>query len=158
MKRTKTQKGITLVALIITIIVLLILAVVTINAVKGDGIIQKAESATQKYNDAAVKEQAKIDSYIGTIKEFEDKAGGEELEFVWEGKTYTYEKGMTWGDWVENQKYDSEPFYFVGDTLMFLHDGAGELYMEWRDDENEFVKFFEKTDEIDPNLNWSMSA
>ena len=43
MRRTKAQKGITLVALIITIIVLLILAVVTINAVVDDGIIKHAK-------------------------------------------------------------------------------------------------------------------
>ena len=44
MKRTKTQKGITLVALIITIIVLLILAVVAIGAVQNDGIIEYAKN------------------------------------------------------------------------------------------------------------------
>ena len=44
-KKLTTQKGITLVALIITIIVLLILAIVTIRAVQGDGIIKHAKNA-----------------------------------------------------------------------------------------------------------------
>ena len=46
MRRVKNKKGITLIALIITIIVLLILAGVTISAVIGDdGIIKKAAEA-----------------------------------------------------------------------------------------------------------------
>jgi len=50
------QKGITLVALIITIVVLLILAVVTITTVTQFGILDKAETAGNTYNDAVDKE------------------------------------------------------------------------------------------------------
>ena len=57
MKKTKTQKGITLIALIITIIVLLILAVVAISAVQDSGIIVKAKDATKQYAIAKEKEQ-----------------------------------------------------------------------------------------------------
>ena len=60
MKGTKTQKGITLVALIITIIVLLILAVVAISAVSGDGILQHAKDATAKTKLAQAEEQAQL--------------------------------------------------------------------------------------------------
>ncbi len=50
----KQQKGITLVALIITIIVLLILAGVTISLVLGDnGILNHAEDAGDRYQNAA---------------------------------------------------------------------------------------------------------
>ena len=38
MKKTKQQKGITLVALVITIIILLILAAVSIQALTGSGL------------------------------------------------------------------------------------------------------------------------
>ena len=55
-----TQKGITLIALIITIIVLLILAVVSIRLVMNDGILGKAESATTQYGTAEEQEQIKI--------------------------------------------------------------------------------------------------
>ena len=49
LKQTKKQKGITLIALVITIIVLLILAAVTINALSGDnGILKRATEAKQK--------------------------------------------------------------------------------------------------------------
>lgn len=54
------QKGITLVALIITIIVLLILAVVTIGAVKDSSIVNHAENAADKYNSAKVTENSSI--------------------------------------------------------------------------------------------------
>ena len=56
MRKTKTQKGITLVALIITIIVLLILAVVTISAVRDSGIIKYAEDAVKQNEEAQEKE------------------------------------------------------------------------------------------------------
>ena len=45
MEKQKMNKGITLVALIITIIILLILAVVTISSVNGNGIIAHAKNA-----------------------------------------------------------------------------------------------------------------
>ena len=44
----KTQKGITLVALIITIIVLLILAVVAIRAITDNGIIDYSKQASDE--------------------------------------------------------------------------------------------------------------
>lgn len=53
----KGQKGITLVALVITIIVLLILAGVTISLVIGEnGIINHAKNAGNEYQKAADKE------------------------------------------------------------------------------------------------------
>ena len=49
MRKFKNAKGITLIALVVTIVVLLILAGVSINAVFGqDGIIQKAKDAQHK--------------------------------------------------------------------------------------------------------------
>ena len=53
----KTEKGITLVALVVTIVVLLILAGVSINTVLGDdGIIKKAKEAAEKTAAAQEKE------------------------------------------------------------------------------------------------------
>jgi len=57
----KNQRGITLIALVITIIVLLILAGVTINMVLGDdGIIGQAQAARQAQEGAAEEENTKI--------------------------------------------------------------------------------------------------
>ena len=51
--KKRTQKGITLIALVVTIVVLLILAGVSINAIFGqDGIIQKAKEAQNKMDQA----------------------------------------------------------------------------------------------------------
>ena len=56
----RNQKGITLVALIITIIILLILAIVSINLVMNGGIIGKAEKGTDAYLEAEIKEKVNL--------------------------------------------------------------------------------------------------
>ena len=54
----KGQKGITLVALIITIIVMLILVAVSITVAINGGLFDKAKDAGNQYKDAAAKENA----------------------------------------------------------------------------------------------------
>ena len=57
----KNQKGITLVALVITIIVLLILAGVSISLVLGqNGVLTQASNAVVKNNDAAAKQEIEM--------------------------------------------------------------------------------------------------
>ena len=57
MNKLKSKKGITLVALVVTVVVLIILAGVSINAVLGDnGIIKKANQAASVTKEAEVKE------------------------------------------------------------------------------------------------------
>ena len=70
MKKTKTQKGITLVALIITIVVLLILAVVAIGAVQESNIIGHAQNAAGKFNQSKANEIADINNYEDLIEEY----------------------------------------------------------------------------------------
>ena len=61
LKQTKKQKGITLIALVITVIVLLILAAVTINALSGDnGILKRATEAKQKTGRADALEKIQL--------------------------------------------------------------------------------------------------
>lgn len=68
MKRTKEQKGITLVALVVTIIVLLILAGITLSTILGNnGLIQKTKSAAQAYQNAAAQEQIELENVEETI-------------------------------------------------------------------------------------------
>lgn len=56
------QKGITLIALVVTIVVLLILAGVSINLVLGDkGIISKAKEAGNTYTQKAEEEKVELD-------------------------------------------------------------------------------------------------
>lgn len=61
----KGQKGITLVALVITIIVLLILASVTISLTLGEnGIFQTAKNASKNYANASRDELYGINAYL----------------------------------------------------------------------------------------------
>lgn len=60
MKKTKLEKGITLVALIITIVVLLILAVVSIGTIKDSKIIEHAQNTTSDYTVAQEKEKIQL--------------------------------------------------------------------------------------------------
>ena len=70
MKNLKNQKGITLVALVITIIVLLILAGISLNVVVGqNGILGRATSAVDKNKLAQIKEQVNI-VLAGNIEEY----------------------------------------------------------------------------------------
>ena len=57
----KNQKGITLVALVVTIIVLLILAAVSLSLVAGsDGLLNRASNAVDQTQLASAKEQAEL--------------------------------------------------------------------------------------------------
>ena len=64
MKRNEKEKGITLLALVITVIVLLILAGITIGTITGDnGIIRNAQNAkedTEIANEKEVVEKATV--------------------------------------------------------------------------------------------------
>ena len=78
------KDGITLIALIITIIVLLILAGVVVNLSLGEnGIIKKAQTAVDKYKQAAENEQIEIakieneiDSYVGGNRDYATEING----------------------------------------------------------------------------------
>ena len=62
-KMLKKEKGITLIALIITIIVLIILAAISIAVLTGeDGLITKAKQGAQNYQNAAIEEQQALNS------------------------------------------------------------------------------------------------
>ena len=121
--QTKTQKGITLLALVITIVVLLILAGITINAITGDnGIIGNAGKAKEEAEIANEKEilekatvQAMGNNKYGNIEEQElqeqlDKETGEgkteatdigeefEVLFTESNRYYTIDKDGNVGD------------------------------------------------------------
>ncbi len=63
----KANKGITLVALVITIIVLLILAGVSISMLFGNnGLLNKSKEAVNKYNEAQYNEQLQLNEVENT--------------------------------------------------------------------------------------------
>ena len=67
-KTLKNTKGITLIALVVTIVVLLILAGVSINALFGDtGIINRAKDAQNKMDQAAQNDLDSLDELDGML-------------------------------------------------------------------------------------------
>ena len=102
-KSIKSSRGITLIALIITIIVLLILAGVSISMVVGEnGVLNRAQDASQKTKFASEKEA--IEFIINDIKTGQmigeeipkDKIKGEELF------TKNFENAAKWKMITEN--------------------------------------------------------
>ncbi len=83
MKKVKGSKGITLIALVITVIVLLILAGITISALSGEnGIIQKAVEARTQTDIANVIEQARLDITELQMDKLGEDITEEELETI----------------------------------------------------------------------------
>jgi len=68
----RQNKGITLIALVITIVVLLILAAVAIAAIQNENILSHANNAAVKYNQAVQNEQDTLGGYLN----FLDNLGG----------------------------------------------------------------------------------
>ena len=66
----KKNKGITLVALVVTIVVLLILAGISISALTNTGIFQKAKDAKKKSEEATKKEQSLLYGYEDELSKY----------------------------------------------------------------------------------------
>ena len=76
-KKLINKKGITLIALVITIIVLLILAGVTIATLTGDnGVLTRANDASRETEISSVKEQAQLDIENWVAEELENGRDG----------------------------------------------------------------------------------
>ena len=72
----KNERGITLVALVVTIIVLLILAGVAISlTLSDDGIFGRAQNATEKYDEAAKNENTMLQEVVNTYDNYVQNLG-----------------------------------------------------------------------------------
>ncbi len=81
--KQKSNQGITLIALVITIIVLLILAAISISALKGDnGIITEANEAKRKTEEANVKEMVEVEILKEQVKSRSGNLTTEELREI----------------------------------------------------------------------------
>ena len=120
--KTKEAKGITLIALVITIIVLLILAGVTIATLTGDnGILTQANDAKTNTNNSKIKEQIQLEAVasLGTdgkldkerlIKKLNNIKG---IEGVPDNTDYTFPLKVTLNNYQVYLTEDgnvSEPF------------------------------------------------
>ena len=77
MDAKKRQKGITLIALVVTIVVLLILAGITIGTIFDDnGIIEKAQEAANATEEAAKNDQAAINGLLNEMDSIINGIGG----------------------------------------------------------------------------------
>ena len=127
-KRYKSTKGITLVALVITIIILLILAGISISTLTNTGIFEKAKEAKQKSENAQKEEDRLISEYEKEIPKID----------WWTASEYE--------DWIATQKTELEALIGTGDGW---YDGQG-VFHEWTQDSvNAQIAEYEKIlDEI----------
>ena len=69
----KKNRGITLVALVITIIILLVLAGISISALTNIGLFAKAKEAKEKTQNAAIEQNIKLDEYENEMNKYAPK-------------------------------------------------------------------------------------
>ena len=73
-QKRRKEKGITLVALVVTIIVLIILAGVTLNIILDqNGIISKTQQAKEEWNEAEIAEKEAMLKAEAKILEFQNQ-------------------------------------------------------------------------------------
>lgn len=120
----KNEKGLTLVALIITVVVLLIIAGVAISTINETGIIAKANHAANRFVEEKNKENEALKGYLSNINSAEGQNNGQDENV--ETKTITF--------YIDGIEYRAESptgtFTFVsesygGDTV-FIKVGTGE--------------------------------
>ena len=81
MRNIKEKRGITLIALVITIVVILILAGVTIDAVFSEnGIINKAKEAANAMNNAVANDQAELNDLLEELNEIMNSEWNNNIE------------------------------------------------------------------------------
>jgi len=104
----KKQRGITLVALLITIVVLVILAGISIASIQNNNIIGRANEAATKYQEEQEKEDTVIENYDQKLESYIQESGSGTINpstmisFTIDGVTYRVEKGTTWAEWAED--------------------------------------------------------
>ncbi len=105
------SKGITLVALIITIIILLILAGITISQLTESGLFEKAKLSKEKQENAEIKEDKTLLEYeneisknINNVRD-ESQNSGIQDTVLWTGSISKVGETATLSDSIENYKY-----------------------------------------------------
>ncbi len=105
----KQKKGITLVALVITIVILLILAGISIAQLTGNGLFENAKLAKEKYKNEQEKENKTLSDYENLI---EDEISNnrdtvtiskEEYDKLKNANTYTLDEEMEVGKWINGK-------------------------------------------------------
>ena len=110
------NKGITLVALVITIIILLILAGISISALTNTGIFGKAKDAKQKSADAELDQNTKLDEYENEIDNYLPKQNSNKTVEQAKEKVLSTEKNIELVDAKENKIVIPAGFKITGDA------------------------------------------
>ena len=110
------NKGITLVALVITIIILLILAGISISALTNTGIFGKAKDAKQKSADAELDQNTKLDEYENEIDNYLPKQNSNKTVEQAKGKVLSTEKNIELVDAKENKIVIPAGFKITGEA------------------------------------------
>lgn len=88
----KENKGITLVALVITIIILLILAGISISTLTNTGIFEKAKDAKEKSEVAEKQQSETLDSYEKELNKYTSDNLEENIGVKFEKNTELHDK------------------------------------------------------------------
>lgn len=113
MKKTKEMKGITLVALVITVIILLILATISISNTNKYRIIWKGKRSNKKYSEAEEKEKIQMELYYAQINKSTNGTSTNQIGEQLYDKNV--ENGSKWHIIVIN---DSKKIYGTGWTYI----------------------------------------
>ena len=114
--KVKETKGITLIALVITIVVLLILAGVVIATLNGnDNIIKNANTAVGKYNEKVNEEQGVLNTLEEKLKEYTEKRDDQNKENT----------GITAAEVASDASY-------IGKYVNYTVPNGGDPNVKWR--------------------------
>lgn len=146
MKKTKQEKGITLVALIITVILLLILSVVSIRAVQDDGVIFHAKKSAKTYGSAQLAERMKMLEYEYEIQKAREETTTSKADYILEkiygdkvkiGTKVAYDSG------VDGYSEEWAVLGVENGQLMLLSQSVGTLQLSGQDGYNNGVQLLD---------------
>lgn len=128
-RTNKVEKGITLVALVVTIIILLILAGVTLNLVlSNNGLIGRVKQGAGSYKNASLNEQAELDRGAEIIEEIADELEpGQKIKDKDGNKITADEISNHYGDKVTYNGKEYQLFYYDKDGKF---GDVGRIYLQ----------------------------
>lgn len=113
----KSEKGITLIALIVTIIILMVLAGVTVATISGNkGILNKSKLAQNEYQNSANEENNKIGGFENEIDIASSRNINADKKYE-EIILFSNDKGVTSGKIVFSDNHLVDEF----DEILFVH-------------------------------------
>ena len=116
MRGLREKKGITLIALIVTVIILLVLAAVSISMVSGEGLFTKARTSADVYKKSASKEVIEL---LMAEYQMENASTGVTLEQFLEDEGYT--------EGVDYDKDGDNITFYEGEYVIILNTATGEV-------------------------------